>query len=74
MCIDNCIADLNAISWELDQALMRAATVWDDRVSARVDADYINNITDRTRSTISELATISAEVRLCMDRIQSLTY
>ena len=74
MCIDKSIADINGISGDLDRALMRAAAVWDDRVSARVSADYINNITDRTRMAISELTAIGSDINYCMDRLLSLTY
>ncbi|MBQ7443037.1 MAG: hypothetical protein IJS59_04105 [Bacteroidaceae bacterium] len=74
MCIDNCIADINAIAAELDNALLIAATIWDDRVATRVNATHINNITDTTRTAIGELTDIAREINTYMDRLLTLTY
>lgn len=74
MHIDGPVSELSEVCDTLDQAIGRVSSFWDDRLSARINADCINDMTDQAQTAMSNLERHCRRAVWLMDEIERMSY
>jgi len=74
MNIDGSISELSQVCDTFDNAIGRVSAYWDDRLSARINAECINDMTEQAQTAMSGLEHHCRRAAWLMDEIERLSY
>ena len=74
MGVDSSINQLESLCNDFNTALSRVGEVWDDKLSDRIQADQINQMTSCASQAIQELDQLRYQLASYMDMLLQLTY